>query len=406
MLRCQPALGGLPKLLGLEGRPGPGALQEHPAASVEQLPGSEQVRALLDGLEVLVQRELELATRALEQAGLEGQAPQLVEHGFDGLEGLVHADPIDRGSGDQEQAGFLEGQQRGGDVEQHLVPVDELVDQQARATTAEDVVQQLEGQQPRVVRRRAHVADGDGGLAGRAVELCVAQTQLLGLVVARVDLGGAGIEPAELGLEGLQRRRGVHVPSQHDQGVGGRVAAVVPGLQLRLVEVLNVVHPSHHRVAVWVGLKHQGHQGLPLGAVVVVVDRVAALLGHDAPLLLQVLRGDGQGAHSIGLHVQHQIEGPGREGLHVGGLVLPGVAIGAAPRGLEQAVERAGRVVLRPVEHHVFEQMRDSCSADYLILTAAPVENLEGHHRHRMLLVQQHTQAVGELVMLDRQFHA
>ena len=105
--------------------------------------------------------------------------------------------------------------------------------------------------------------------------------------------------------------------------------------------------------------------------------------------------------HALGLELHREADVRGRHGVVIGGDVLGREGVGLPADLLEQARVLLGRDVLRALEHHVLEHVRDAADADVLVLRAHVIEDL--HRRDGRLVVgeEEHLEAVGELPRLD-----
>ena len=87
----------------------------------------------------------------------------------------------------------------------------------------------------------------------------------------------------------------------------------------------------------------------------------------------------------------------------IGGQVLGRERVDVAADLLEEARVLLGRDVLRALEHHVLEHVRDAADADVLVLRSDVIEDL--HRRDRRLVIgeEQHLEAVRQRPVLDVQ---
>ena len=147
---------------------------------------------------------------------------------------------------------------------------------------------------------------------------------------------------------------------------------------VRLEEVVHVSdrrggeirHRSDHRMVVRVARReHRSHHSLDPGAIRLVVDTLAALVLHDFALVVELHLIDRlqQRAHAVRLEPKRQLELIGRHLLEVVGSVRVGssIDVGAATsaRRFQQAEMLALLHVLRPLEHHVLEQVSEARAA-------------------------------------------
>ena len=62
---------------------------------------------------------------------------------------------------------------------------------------------------------------------------------------------------------------------------------------------------------------------------------------------------------------------------------------------------RVARDVLRPLEHHVLEEVREAGAAGRLVHRADVVPDVHGDERQPLILGKDHLEAVGERVLLE-----
>ena len=136
------------------------------------------------------------------------------------------------------------------------------------------------------------------------------------------------------------------------------------------------------------------HRRHSVGAVFVIL---AALILHHVALNVQLALGQDfqQKAHPVRLQPQRQLKAVGRDVLPVVGSVRRGGAV-EIRADLLKRVEVAGVVVLRPLEHDVFEKVGEPRLAGLFVLRADVIPHVDRRHGQRPVLGQYHVQAVGE----------
>ena len=189
---------------------------------------------------------------------------------------------------------------------------------------------------------------------------------------------------------------GLEVAGDQQRRVVGHVVGVVERPDLIDGRGIQVVHAADHRVLVRMQVEGMEADQLIQQAERRVLDAHAALfldhlaLGHEGLLV------HAQGRHAIGFHPQRQRQVLGRNGLPEHGRVFVGVGVGlAADRGDDRGV-LLRLDVLRPLEHHVLEEMCKAGAARLLVLRTHVVPQLDLHDRRRLVLVQHHHHPVGE----------
>ena len=189
----------------------------------------------------------------------------------------------------------------------------------------------------------------------------------------------------------------------------GRVGRHVPGPEepLDVVERgrLQVLVLADRRVAIGMPLGIQrrglGEQRL---AVRHVVDALAALVAHDIDLVVEAALVDQveQPAHAVALEPQRRLELVRRHHFKVVGAIGVGRAVDVlgpdVPQDLEVLVLAD---VLRALEHHVLEQVREAALARHLVARADVVPDVDRDQRHGRIRRQDHLEAVRQPVALE-----
>ena len=108
-----------------------------------------------------------------------------------------------------------------------------------------------------------------------------------------------------------------------------------------------------------------------------------------------------QALHPVGLHLDHGLEGGGREPVGVAGHVVAGEGVVRAAGEFHLAVEFARAELWRPVEHHVLDEMGDAGDPGPLVAGADAEERVEGDVGDAVVLDEQNLEPVVELMDLD-----
>jgi len=211
-----------------------------------------------------------------------------------------------------------------------------------------------------VSERGAVVADEELLARGRLLEDHLAHVELgrLGRGVFLGDDGGGdgGVRIPDL-LEDVLL---AHVAGDHDRGVVGRVVRLVEGDAVLGVEALDVHHPADGRPVI--GVLGEGGlvEDLVRGALDVVVDAHAALVGDDLLLAHDLRLAQHELRHAIALELHGEAEAILGQRLVVVGPVEPraGVRLGAVL--LELAIELSRLEAFALVEHEVLEEVREA----------------------------------------------
>jgi hypothetical protein len=134
-----------------------------------------------------------------------------------------------------------------------------------------------------------------------------------------------------------------------------------------------------------------------------VFDALTPLVAHDVLLGREVLRGEtvGQIAHAVRLEPQRQLELIRRNRLEVVGPIEVGRAVQiAGARGFEHADVRVGRHVLRALEHHVLEQVREAGAAGVFVGRSDVIPEVHRDEREPVVLGEDDSQPVGKGIHL------
>jgi hypothetical protein len=143
-------------------------------------------------------------------------------------------------------------------------------------------------------------------------------------------------------------------------------------------------------------------------SVRLVVHPPAALVLHHAALVVELLlrHRRKQEPHAVGLEPERELQPVRRNGLEIVGAVQPGGAVHGAAYPLDVGdVLRVGHV-LRALEHHVLEEVREAGPPRPLVTASDVVPEVDGHHRLAVVLGEDDPEAVIEGVGLDGDVHA
>ena len=276
---------------------------------------------------------------------------------------------------------------------------------QARALPlAEDRLQQLERRHVGVVVGGDAVDVHDGRQVGVAVEhvlaLLAGVERLLALHRRRRL---AAPDAAEVLLDEPLRLGRLEVAGDDERGVVRRVVEVEELLHVRRLPGVQVVHRADDRVRVGEAARRvEGAVRLLEDDLHVrrVVDAQPALLLHGLALVVEVRVGDGERAHAVGLEPEREVEPVRRHRLVVVGAVLGGAPVEAPAGPLEQRHVVALPHVLRALEHHVLEEVREAAASFDLTARADVIPDVDRHERCGVVLVDDYREPVAELERL------
>ena len=159
---------------------------------------------------------------------------------------------------------------------------------------------------------------------------------------------------------------------------------------------LEILHAADRRVLVGMHGERLVADDLLQPAVRLVLDAHPPLFLDDLALGLERLLVDPQRRHAIGFEPQHERQVLRRHRFpeHRRVLGRVGVALAADARDVRRMP--FGLDVLRSLEHHVLEQMREAGAPGPLVLRAHVIPDLQVHDRRGMIFEEDHVQAVGQ----------
>ena len=213
---------------------------------------------------------------------------------------------------------------------------------------------------------------------------------------------GHGLAARNLGeplLDELPGGVDIDVARDHQAGVVGHVIRAEEPRHVFKAGRGEILHRANRRPAVGMARRIQHRRQLDEGlAVRLVVDALALLVLHHVALTVDLVGRlvVEEEAHAIRFEKQRQIERVRRQIDVVVGAIDGGRSVVVGAGGLEPGVERAFGHVRRAFEHHVLEQMREAGAADALVTRADVIPEVQRHHRHAGIAVQDHVEAVGQ----------
>ena len=109
-----------------------------------------------------------------------------------------------------------------------------------------------------------------------------------------------------------------------------------------------------------------------------------------------------QVSHPIGLEPERKLQLIRRHRFKIIGAIEAGRAVDARRAGAGEQLEvRIALDVLRALEHHVFEQMREARAAGRLVCGTDVVPHVDADERHAMVFRKDHFEPIGERVFFD-----
>ena len=131
----------------------------------------------------------------------------------------------------------------------------------------------------------------------------------------------------------------------------------------------------------------------PVGLI---VDTQAPLFLDDLALFLERVAIDAQRRHSIRFHPQRERQILRGERLPEHGGIFLRVCVAASPVARDDRRVRFGLHVLRTLEHHVLEEVREPRAPRLLVPRADVIPDRDVHDWRRVILREDHPQPVGE----------
>ena len=166
-----------------------------------------------------------------------------------------------------------------------------------------------------------------------------------------------------------------HVAGNDEDGVVGRVVALVEAQRVLARQLRHLVLPADDRDAVRVREVERGVHLLVEPRAWVVLDARAALLDDHLPLRGDLIVGEAQVRHAVGLHLHQGSELLLGDALMVGGDVLAGEGVVLAAELGDDLGEVADGDLVGRLEHQVLEEVRDAGDALGLVGGADLVPN-------------------------------
>ncbi len=278
---------------------------------------------------------------------------------------------------------------------------DERLVQPARGLRAEDLGEEVDGDEVRVSSRRdvvhrideLHFADAPQDYRALAV--------LRRLDGVRDLQATAGLrDRPERPCDRRERARLVELSGDHEHRVVGLVVVAVERLEPLDGHVLDVGQRADDRAPVVVPEVGGGVHPLAQQAERAVLPGLE-LVAHDRHFALEVLPGDPGVDHPVGLDVEHEREQlvGGRKRLEIVGAIERGRAV-VARAALQELALRAG-VARRALEQHVLEQVRHPALAVALVTRSDEVGDVDGDRVLGGVGKEQDLEPVRQVVFAD-----
>ena len=195
----------------------------------------------------------------------------------------------------------------------------------------------------------------------------------------------------DLGLHrvGIERSRDDY------HGVVRRVEATVIAVKIFPAHRLEIVFRADHEFAIAVRAEGGGKRLVPqhVGRI---VEGALTFGEDDGPLRFGLGRVNQQVDHAIGFEADGQSDPIRRQGLMVRGVVVrrEGVQLSAVPVHAQHQL--AGADIRRPLEHHVFNPMRDAGNSRQLITGANTIKDPKRGDWRIETRIQQNLEAIAK----------
>jgi hypothetical protein len=216
----------------------------------------------------------------------------------------------------------------------------------------------------------------------------------------RLDLGKA--RHLAVGLFGQGANLvGGHVAGHHQDRIVWRVEAAIELERAFAVELFDFMPPADHRPAIGVVQVERGIHLFAQPRRGIVGDPHVLLFQHDVELGPHHVVGERQPGHPVGLEFHHGLELVARHPLEITGVVGRGECVLLAADGGNDLGEAPGRVLVRALEHQMFEEMGKPRFARRLVGGADLVPDHMGHDRRAVIGNDDHLETVGQGEMAD-----
>jgi hypothetical protein len=193
-----------------------------------------------------------------------------------------------------------------------------------------------------------------------------------------------------------QRVVAPEVADQAQHRVVRRVVSPEEAADVREARLVEIVHRADRGMLIGEVRVEQLVEVLVRQAVRLIVDAQATLFLDGLPLVVQLVLRDVERAHAIGFEEQRQLELVRRQHLEIERQVDAGRPVHRAAVGEHLVEVLAVADVLRALEHHVLEQVREARQSLALVARPDVVRDVQGDHGHAVILHELHAQTVVE----------
>ena len=223
-------------------------------------------------------------------------------------------------------------------------------------------------------------------------------SRLLRLILGLAERQRTRLQAAVVFFGGLEHRLVIHIADDDDVGIVGHVPALVPVPSILHRHVFQIVHPADDRPPIRVRLEGHGIHRFKEQRLRLVVGTQTTLLHDHLDLLLEFTGRKRQVAHAIGFQTHHLVQTLLRHLLEVGGVIAAGESIVTPPGRRHQTIELSRPDLRRSFEHHVLKHMGDPSRAVGFVHRSGAVPDHVHRRRRPPVLLDDHPQAVRQLV--------
>ncbi len=332
------------------------------------------------------------------------EAPEIADLRLDELLHLVEARAARELDVDLEHVRPAEARHARADLDREVLLADERAVQPRALAVAEE--HRREGE--RVVVRLAALRDDPPFEERRELRVRILDRRLAFGGLRRDRLGrverrdlALGARVAEVLASERHRLVGVEIAGDREDRVVRRVVGVVEGAHPIELGGVEILHGPDGRVLVGpIALVDELLEAEHRGHVRRVLDAHAVLFLDDRALVFEVALRDVERLHAVGLEPEAEGELARREHLEVVRAIFARRAVERAAVARHELEVLAARHVLRALEHHVLEQVREAGAAADLVAAADVVDDVHGDGRRRVVDEHHDAQAIVELLAL------
>ena len=153
--------------------------------------------------------------------------------------------------------------------------------------------------------------------------------------------------------------------------------------------MLDIAHPADDRPMIRVRGERSRPELLIQQSAVVRFHRRAPLRRHNFPFGLDHLWIKRKVLDTVAFQIKDQLQRRARKPILINRHILVSVGIVRAAGRFHHSVEFLWPILLRAVEHHMLEEVRQPGRPRPFVSRTNPIENVRGNRRNRMILVNE-----------------